>query len=82
VSKRKEVTVDWRKLHSEELHILFCSPNIIRAIKSRRKKWVGHVAEFIRDFFFGGGGDLKDVLLGRPKNKWEADLKMDIKETG
>ena len=51
MSKRKEVTVDWRKVSNEELHILFCSPNIIKAIKSRRKKWVEHVAEFVRDFW-------------------------------
>ena len=58
---------------------MFCSPNIIRTIKPRGRKWVGHVAEFIRVFL---GGNLKDVLLGRPKNKWEVDLKMDLKETG
>jgi hypothetical protein len=31
------------KLHNEELHILFSFPNVIRQIKSRRKRWVGHV---------------------------------------
>jgi hypothetical protein len=78
VSGGKEVTVDWRKLRSEELHILFCSQNIIRAIKSRRKRWVGHVAELIRGFW----RNVKDVLLGRTKNRWEIDIKMDLKETG
>jgi hypothetical protein len=34
-SKRDEVTVEWRKLHNEEFNDLFCSPNIIRVIKSR-----------------------------------------------
>jgi hypothetical protein len=38
------VTGEWRKSHSEELHILYCSPNIIRQIKSRRMRWAGHVA--------------------------------------
>jgi hypothetical protein len=42
--KRDEVTGEWRKLHSEELHILYSSPNI-RHIKSRRMRWAGHVAE-------------------------------------
>jgi hypothetical protein len=39
--KRDEVTGEWRKLHNEELHILFSSPNIIRQIKSRRMRWAG-----------------------------------------
>jgi hypothetical protein len=43
-SKRDEVTGEWSKLHSEELHILYSSPNIIRHIKSRRMRWAGHVA--------------------------------------
>jgi hypothetical protein len=42
--KRDEVTGDWRKLHNEELHNLYSSPNIIRMTKSRRMRWVGHVA--------------------------------------
>jgi hypothetical protein len=42
--KRDEVTGEWRKLNNEELHILYSSPNIIRQIKSRRMRWVGHVA--------------------------------------
>jgi hypothetical protein len=42
--KRDEVTGEWRKLHNEELHNLFSSPNNIRKIKSRRMKWAGHVA--------------------------------------
>jgi hypothetical protein len=40
-SKRDEVTGEWRKLHNEELHYLFSSPTVI---KSRRMRWVGHVA--------------------------------------
>jgi hypothetical protein len=42
--KRDEVKGDWRKLHNEELHNLYSSPNIIRIIKSRRIRWAGHVA--------------------------------------
>jgi len=42
--ERDEVTRELRKLHNEELHDLYYLPNIIRIIKARRKRWVGHVA--------------------------------------
>jgi branched-subunit amino acid aminotransferase/4-amino-4-deoxychorismate lyase len=48
-----EVTGDWRKLHNEELHDLYSSPNTIRVIKSRIMRWAGHVARMeksIQDF--------------------------------
>ena len=43
-TKRDEGTGEWRKLHNEELNDLYCSPNIVRVIKSRRMRWAGHVA--------------------------------------
>jgi hypothetical protein len=42
--KMGEIIGCWRKLHSEELHNLYTSPNIIRMIKSRRMRWAGCVA--------------------------------------
>ena len=42
--KRDRVTGEWRKLHNEELNDPYCSPNIVRVIKSRRLRWAGHVA--------------------------------------
>jgi hypothetical protein len=42
--KREEVTGEWRKLHNEELHDLYCSPTVVWVIKSRIMKWAGHVA--------------------------------------
>ena len=42
-TRRDEVTGEWRRLHNEELNDLYSSPNIVRAIKSRRMRWAGHV---------------------------------------
>ena len=42
--RRDEVTGEWRRLRNEELNNLYPSPNIVRVIKSRRMRWVGHVA--------------------------------------
>ena len=44
IYRSDEVTGEWRRLHNEELNDLYCSPNIVRGIKSRRVKWTGHVA--------------------------------------
>ena len=42
--KRNELTGEWRRLHNEELNSLYSSPNVVRVIKSRLLRWVGHVA--------------------------------------
>ena len=47
-SKRDEVTGEWRKLYKEQLNDLYCSPNIVRGIKSRRMRWAGNVARLGR----------------------------------
>ena len=43
-TRRDEVTGEWKRLHNEELNDLYCSPNIVRAMKLRRMRWAGHVA--------------------------------------
>jgi hypothetical protein len=47
--KRDEVTGEWRKLHNEELRNLYCSPSVIRIIKSRRMRWAGQVTRLEED---------------------------------
>ena len=56
--RRDEVTGECRKLHNEELNDLYCSPNIVRLIKSRRMGWARHVARVGEDrFILGFGGE-------------------------
>jgi len=43
-TRREEVTGEWRRLYNEELNDFYSSPDIVRVIKSRRKRWAGHVA--------------------------------------
>ena len=47
--KRDEVTGEWRKLHNEELNDLYSLPNIVRVVKSRRKRRAGHLARMGED---------------------------------
>jgi hypothetical protein len=79
------VTGDWRKLHNEELHNLYSSPNIIRMIKSRRMRRAGHVARM------GETRNAYRILvekpegkrpLGRPRRRWVDNIKMDLREMG
>ena len=80
--KRDEVTREWRKLHNEELSDLCYLLNIIRVIKSRRMRWVGHVACmgdrrcFCRVLVRQNEGKRP---LGRP-SRWEDNIKMDLQE--
>jgi hypothetical protein len=83
--KRDDVTGDWRKLHNEELHNLYSSPNIIRMVKSRRMKWAGHVArmgETRNAYRILVGKPEGSRLLGRPRRKWVDNIKMDLIEIG
>jgi hypothetical protein len=75
----------WRKLHNDELHSLYSSPNIVRVIISRRLRWTGHVARMGED-----RGVYKTLVerpegkrpLERPVRRWEDNIKMDLREIG
>jgi len=81
--RRDKVSGEWRKLHNEELNDLYCAPNIVLVIKSRRMRWAGHVAHT---------GDRRGVCrvlvgkpegkrpLGIPRHRWEDNTKMDLQE--
>jgi len=61
--RRDEVTGEWRRLHKEELSDLYCSPNIVRVIKSRRMRWAGHVARI------GEERGTYRALVGKPEGR-------------
>jgi hypothetical protein len=80
---KREEDGSWRKLHNEELHSLYSSPNIRRVIKSRRMKWAGHVARK------GEGRGVYRVFvgkpegkrpLGRPRHRWDDNIKMHLRD--
>ena len=84
-AKRDGLTGEWRKLHNEEPNDLYSSPNIVRLIKSRIMRWAGHVARIEE------GRAVHKVLvgkpegkrpLGRPRRRWEDNIKMDLQEVG
>jgi hypothetical protein len=81
----REEDGSWRKLHNDELHSLYSSPNIVTVIKSRRLGWVEHVARM------GEGRDVYRVLvgkpegkrpLGRPRGRWEDNINLELREIG
>jgi hypothetical protein len=78
------MTGDWRKVHNEELHNLYSSPDINRMIKSRRVRWAGHVARI-------GEKNAYRILvgkpegkrpLGRPRRRWVDNIKIYLREIG
>ena len=80
-----EVTGEWKKLHNEELRDLYSLPNIAWVVKSRRMRWAGHLG------CMGEGRGVQRVLvgkpegkrpLGRPRRRWEDNIKMDLQEVG
>ena len=83
--RRNEVTGEWRRLHNDLHNDLYCSPNIVRVIKSRRMRWAGHVARM------GEERGVYRVLvgkpegrrpLGRPRRRWVDNIRMDLQDVG
>ena len=84
-TRRDEVTGEWRRLHNEELNDLYCSPNIVRVIKSRKMRWAWHVARLggkmvIYRVFLGKPEEKRP--LGRPRRRWMSNIRMDTQEVG
>ena len=83
--RRDEVTGEWRRLHNEQLNGLYSSPNIVRVIKSRRMRWVGHVArmgEERRAYRALVGKPEGKRPVGRPRRRWVDNIRLDLQEVG
>jgi len=83
--RRDEVTGEWRRLHNKELNDFYCSPNIVRGIKSRRMRWAGHVARVgeERGVYRVLVGKLEgNRPLGRPRRRWVDNIRTDLQEVG
>ena len=79
--RRDEVTGEWRRLHND----LYTSPNIARVIKSRRMRWVGHVARMGEErgaYRVLVGKPEGKRQLGRPRRRWVDNIRMDLQEVG
>jgi len=81
--KGGEVTGEWRKLYNEELNDMYCSPNSVRVIKSRRNKWAEYVAcmgerTVVYRLLVGKPEGKRN--LGRPGSRWEDNIKMNLQE--
>ena len=75
----------WRRLQNEELHIFYRSPNIVRVIKSRRLRWAGLVTRMEEGrsaFKMLTGKSTGKRPLGRPRRRWEDNIRLDLEEIG
>jgi hypothetical protein len=79
------VTGEWRKLHNEKLHDWYSSPSIIKIMKGRRMRWVGHVVriwETRNAYRLLVGKPEGGRPLGRPRLRWLDNIRMDLVEVG
>jgi hypothetical protein len=85
ISHYNGVLGKWRRLHKKELYVLYSLPNIIQVMKSRRLRWTGHVARMRERRSAYGilvGKPEGRRVLGRPRRRWEDNIKIDHKEVG
>ena len=85
ICQETEVYANLSYRDNEELNDLYSLPNIVRVVKSRRMRWAGHVARMVEN-----RGVYRVLVrkpegkrpLGRPRRRWEDNIKMDLREVG
>ena len=80
---KRDENGEWRRLHNEGLHSFYCSPNMVRVIKSRILRWAGHVARMEEGrsaFKILTGKPTVNRPLGRPRRRWEDNIRMELEE--
>jgi hypothetical protein len=80
---RDKVTGEWRKIHNEEPDNPYSSSNIVRVIKSKGMRWAGHVTGMGEGrcvYMVLVGKREGNIPLGRPRRRWEDNIKMDLQE--
>ena len=83
--RRDDVTGEWSRLHKEELNELYCSPNIVWVIKSRRMRWAGHVVRMGKErcvYRALVGKSEGKRPLGGPRRRWVDNVRIDNQEAG
>jgi hypothetical protein len=82
--KREEVAGDWRRLHNEELHNLYASPNVITVIKTRIRgaEHLARMGRMKNAYRILVGNPEGKRLLRRPDHRWEDNIRMDLREIG
>jgi hypothetical protein len=79
-SKGEEMTGGWGKLCNEELHNFYSLPDVIRAVKSRRMRWmhIGHIQEMGNVYTILDTEPEEKRILGRPSHRLDNYIKMDL----
>ena len=82
MAPKRDENGEWRRLHNEELHTLYHSPNIVRVIKSKILRWARHVARMEEGrscFNILTGKPTGKIPLGSPRRRWEDNIRMNLK---
>ena len=73
---KRDENGEWRRLHNEEIHSLYRSPNIVKVMNSRRLRWAGHVGLPRME----EGRNAFKILTGKPRRRWEDNIRMNLEE--